>query len=705
MGRFGKLGAVSAAAGTLLLGLPCAALASASATLAAPTASRVISYHGYQLRVPASWPVYRLGTGSTRCVLFNRHAVYLGNPGADQRCPVRAFGKTEALLIQPLGSLASLPPGTVVQTGPSAGLPRGPLAAEDAASHVLRLALPAAGVQVTATYGANEALARGILDGARLTGARHSSAAPAAAPQRVSTGRVSTGRGGTAAAAALVGKRGSGLGFDACTVPSVATMTAWLASPFRVAGTYLGGVNWACGYGNFTQSWVSQVAAEGWRFIPIWVGPQAPCSTIPGAVLINPAQAAAEGQSEAASAVATAAGFGYGNGTPVYYDMEGYDSSNASCKAAVLAFLNGWTQGLHTAGYVSGVYSSAASGIADLASKYGQPGYTSPDDVWIADWNGDPVLTDPFVPAADWASHQRLHQYYGGHNETWGGVSVNIDDDVVNGEVAGLKSAPAAPASSVLSQPDAVTVAPGGAATVHLAVGTRAGQPAATVDWQVQAPAGLTVTPGSGSTPAPAGSRTLVKLTVTAASSAAPGRYDLPVTATSGGRPVTETFELASVVAAGQTLPTAKPVVLYAADTASRAVAVKIASRLALPATDVTGTFVTAWNDLTGGKDLLLAVGQAALNALYYNPCGWSNPAGTGAGSTPFSYAGAPLRQPPGANLFENSAAGSAAATGRVTAGLTHYALAGTVPDEGTLPAGPSAPAQTCLGTPTVPGP
>ena len=719
MGRFGRLGAVSAAAGTLLLGVPCAAAASASASpgvtgpaSTGPVAGRVVSYHGYQLRVPASWPVYRLGTTSTRCVLFNRHAVYLGNPGADQRCPVRAFGKTEALLIQPLGSLAGLPPGTVVRTGRAVALPGGPVAAEDAASHVLRLALPAAGVQVTATYGTDEALVRGILDGARVTAAGPGSTAAAAAPQRASAGRASTAQGSTgqasaaqgrtaataatAATASLAGKRGSGLGFDACTVPSVATMTAWLASPFRTAGTYLGGVNWACSYGNFTQSWVSQVAAEGWRFIPIWVGPQAPCSTIPGAVLINPAQAAAEGQSEAASAVSTAAGFGYGAGTPVYYDMEGYDSTNTACKAAVLAFLNGWTQGLHTAGYVSGVYSSAASGIADLASKYGQPGYTSPDDVWIADWNGDPVLTDPFVPAADWASHQRLHQYYGGHTETWGGVSVNIDDDVINGEVAGLKSAPAAPASSVLGQPDAVRMAPGGTATVHLAIGTRAGQPAATVDWQVQAPAGLTVTPSSGSTPAPAGSRTLVKLTVNAAASATPGRYDLPIT---------ETFELASVVAAGQTLPTAKPVVLYAADTASRAVAAKIASRLALPAADVTGTFVTAWNDLAGGKDLLLAVGQAALNALYYNACGWSNPAGTGAGSTPFSYAGAPLRQPPGANLFENSAAGTASATGRVTAGLTHYALAGTLPDEGTLPAGPSAPAQTCLGSPTVPVP
>jgi hypothetical protein len=56
---------------------------------------------------------------------------------------------------------------------------------------------------------------------------------------------------------------GNGLGFDTCTAPSAAAMTDWLASPYRVAATYLGGSNWACSYGNFSASWVQQVAAEG----------------------------------------------------------------------------------------------------------------------------------------------------------------------------------------------------------------------------------------------------------------------------------------------------------------------------------------------------------------------------------------------------------------------------------------------------------
>ena len=63
--------------------------------------ARVVRFHGYAIRVPASWPVYRLAGDAARCVLFNRHAVYLGTPGADERCPARAFGRTEALLVQP----------------------------------------------------------------------------------------------------------------------------------------------------------------------------------------------------------------------------------------------------------------------------------------------------------------------------------------------------------------------------------------------------------------------------------------------------------------------------------------------------------------------------------------------------------------------------------------------------------------------------
>ena len=116
--------------------------------------------------------------------------------------------------------------------------------------------------------------------------------------------------------------------------------------------------------------------------------------------------------------------------------MEGYTVSTTH-SAAVLAFLAGWTAELHAQGYTSGVYSSADSGIVDLVDQVGS-GYLEPDDLWVARWNGAQNTVDPNVPAGDWANHQRLHQYSGGLNQTYGGVRLNIDQDYVDGATAYL---------------------------------------------------------------------------------------------------------------------------------------------------------------------------------------------------------------------------------------------------------------------------
>jgi Domain of unknown function (DUF1906) len=752
MGRFGKRTVLSAVASGAVIALPCAALASASGPRAVENSSRdtavttsaadttkatpdqTISYHGYQLRVPASWPVYHLGHDPSRCVLFNRHAVYLGRPGTNQRCPAHAFGKTEAVLVQPMGSAGNLPAGTVTERGRRAGSwSAGPLAAGNATAHIMRLAWPAADVLVTATYGKDRPLVSGMLNGARLTpadapahraarhssqqgsgrsrAARHGSDRSSAARHDPARHRDSRYRGSPQHAAAtnlnaapastLTGQLGSGLGFDTCTAPSVATMTKWLTSPFRVATTYLGGANWACDYGNFTSSWVSKVAAEGWRFIPLWVGPQAPCSTIPGVTRINPSQARAEGYSEAASAVTTAGRFGYGTGTPIYFDMEAYNNTDSACRQAVLSFLDGWTRGLHNRHYLSGVYSSAASGITDLASEAGNRGYASPNDIWFADWNGKPVLTDPFVPNRDWANHQRLHQYKGPKTETWGGASVNIDSDVVDGEVAGPRATAGSTASFVQAQPGITAVYPGTAVKVQLTVGGTSQTPPAgsQVSWQTHASAGLTVSPDHGQVSVLPNKQKTVTLTVRASSSAAPKRHDLAVTATADGDPLADSFELVSVVQPHHSLPTPVPIRLYAADNTSMALAVQVARHLALRNADVTGSFSQAWADAAGGHDLLFAVGRAALNGLYTNPCGWSNPAGKGRGHTPFSVVDATVQQPPGADIFENATSGTNADTAQLTAELTHYALTGTLPNGGTPLPGPAIPTNECTGS------
>jgi hypothetical protein len=152
---------------------------------------------------------------------------------------------------------------------------------------------------------------------------------------------------------------------------------------------------------------------------------------------LNTAQAHSEGIAAAHDAVAHAKRLGILPGNPIYYDMEGH-STGGSNTAAVLAFFSGWTSTIHAARYISGVYGSASTIMSSLVPKY-HTRYREPDNIWIADWNGQRSTHDPYVPAADWSHRQWLHQYAGGHNESYGGVTINIDNDFLNGATANAR--------------------------------------------------------------------------------------------------------------------------------------------------------------------------------------------------------------------------------------------------------------------------
>jgi hypothetical protein len=232
----------------------------------------------------------------------------------------------------------------------------------------------------------------------------------------------------------------TGLGFDACTAPSRRSMSAWEDSPYRAIGVYIGGLNRGCSQPNLTASWVAAQIAAGWSLIPTYVGLQAPTSSCTSCATLSSSTATAtrQGSEAAEDAVADAQLVGIGEGSPIYFDMESY-SRTSSASGATLTFLAAWTNRLHALGYDSGVYSSSASGIADLASRLGTS-YPLPDDLWIANWNGRTSTADPYVPADAWSDHQRIHQYRGGHDETWGGVTINIDNNYVEGATAGTAS-------------------------------------------------------------------------------------------------------------------------------------------------------------------------------------------------------------------------------------------------------------------------
>jgi hypothetical protein len=225
----------------------------------------------------------------------------------------------------------------------------------------------------------------------------------------------------------------TGRGFDTCAAPSQSAMNAWRASsPYRAIGVYISGASRSCAQPNLTATWVTNQTNNGWRLIPIELDFQAPCGSRAPKMSSDPGTARSQGASRATSAVNAAQALGIPAGSAIYNDIENYPS-NASCKAAVLSYLSGWTDRLHALGYLSGMYSSGSSGVTDLCGAYNDPSYTRVDHLWFAWWNG---VADndagPYCPAGNYANHQRLHQYAGDVVETWGGVQMRIDRNYVD---------------------------------------------------------------------------------------------------------------------------------------------------------------------------------------------------------------------------------------------------------------------------------
>ncbi|MBE1491704.1 glycoside hydrolase domain-containing protein [Plantactinospora soyae] len=260
-----------------------------------------------------------------------------------------------------------------------------------------------------------------------VTPAQAVDAGPSAPTGAGSTSRLTAGAAPLAAAGPQPGTF-TGRGFDTCTAPSQSVMNTWRASsPYRAVGIYISGASRSCAQPNLTATWVTNQTNNGWRLIPIELDNQAPCGTRQPKMSADPTTARSQGASRATSSVNAARALGIPAGSTIYNDIEQYPS-NASCKAAVLSYLSGWTERLHTLGYLSGMYSSGSSGVRDLCSAYNDPAYTRVDHLWFAWWN-NMADTDagPYCPAEYYANHQRLHQYAGDVYETWGGVQMRID--------------------------------------------------------------------------------------------------------------------------------------------------------------------------------------------------------------------------------------------------------------------------------------
>jgi hypothetical protein len=457
----------------------------------------VVAFAGYTIDIPANWPVYRLTRDPYRCVRYDRNALYLGQPGANQRCPAHLAGRVATL------SLAK----AHLTVSERRQLPASGVAAWDSPDHEMGALLPRHALSITATYGAAAGqikailatlrwaatgqpavLARGATPGtpewpaarflrhragAVLTGGTAPGTpewpvrgAPAPEPLAGLSGaaRQAAPKAGLAAAGAglLPGQPARGRhhhrhhkchyrcchhrlchprwlkmpvkGMDTCTAPSLRAMRAWHHA-VKAAAIYLGGPEAACGWGNLSAAWIRASVRMGWAMIPAYVGPQAPCTRF--RVRIRPGRAEGQGRASARNAIRLAQLLGMHRGAVLYDDMEAYRPHHGRCSRPVVAFLDGWTRELHARGYRAGVYSSAAAAARDLGRYrhvYGHP-VDRPNSLWFALWDGRRNLRGtPYVRNNWWHAH-RIKQYKGARHRRIGGVRLSFDSDLVDGAV------------------------------------------------------------------------------------------------------------------------------------------------------------------------------------------------------------------------------------------------------------------------------
>jgi Domain of unknown function (DUF1906) len=397
--------------GLLLSAVPFApAAAAAAVTHSAP---QRVTYLGHSFEIPHGWQVVHLAHHQQACVRFDRHIIYLGAQPHNQACPNVLVGTTEAMLVAP-----------------------GPRHARQVSVEnrvTRRITVVTSRLRITATFDAHPGQIDRILASAHLP-------RPVAAPttrnrpvhQAGGSHRVQR-KPGSVSALPAAATNFHGKGFDTCAAPSEAAMAAWHAnSPYRAIGIYIGGSDMACAQPNLTSSWLTTEAAAGWHFIPMYVGPQATF----GELKKSPTSQA---NAAATDAVNQAKRLGFAAKTPIYYDMEAYLPGQ---RGRALRFLSAWTTKIHALGYSSGVYSSSASGISDLARQFGRGKYRMPDVIFDALWNGRADTQDSVYGPVQWVKHHRLHQYRANLVRTYGGTTMDIDRDFLDVNVSSPAPSP-----------------------------------------------------------------------------------------------------------------------------------------------------------------------------------------------------------------------------------------------------------------------
>jgi Domain of unknown function (DUF1906) len=397
----GKIAATAIAAAALLGAWtgPVAAKSGPSVTARSAGRTKPVSYLGYRFLVPRGWPVINDARDRNECVRFDRHAVYLGAPRTDERCPERLRETTESVLIQP---------------GPAGARV---VSAEDPVARQVTVRAPR--ILLLAAFGAHPGVIDRMLASAGLPAPAARTGPGQPAPDLLWHNGAGHHRVPAPPLPPTVVDY-QGLGFDTCAAPSRAVMKTWRRrSWYRAIGIYIGGVDLTCPQPNLTPAWVRAEVSAGWRLIPLYGGPQADYGQ-----LTDPSR---QGKESARDAVARARRLGFAPQTPLYYDMEGFPPI---WNTQALLFMSAWTHELHRLGFASGVYSSGDSGIADLVRHYHVPGLAMPDVIYNARWNGVASVADKRLGHL-WR-HKRIHQFTGKRTQSYGGVTMVISRDYLD---------------------------------------------------------------------------------------------------------------------------------------------------------------------------------------------------------------------------------------------------------------------------------
>ncbi|MET3988235.1 hypothetical protein ABIC27_006139 [Streptomyces sp. PvR034] len=396
-------------------------------------------YRGLRFTLPANWRVVDLDRTPDACLRLDVPTLYVGHAGRQGECAGRAVAdRADTLHLEPV---RDAPPRADV---PTVDVPVGtalPATGPRTPSNELRYALAQSGVMATASYGDTPTAVRAVIEGARPVGGPGGHAGPPATVPGRPASPGSVLRPVPVPVASVTPGAYAGPGFDACTAPGQATMDGWgEESPFGAVGIYIGGGARACAQPQLTADWVKRQSAAGWHLMPIWVGRQ-PWRSATTGLSTDPDTAAAQGRTAADGAASAARSLGLGAGTVLYNDLENY-TDRATWDRPVVAYVTAWTQRLHALGYRAAAYLAAGSGVKALSAEHARTGRAVPDVVWAAAWNGRASVTDSDLglPAGggQWGGRRRAHQYQGDHDETYDGVTINIDRNQVDVDPAAI---------------------------------------------------------------------------------------------------------------------------------------------------------------------------------------------------------------------------------------------------------------------------